>query len=166
MTEGIWKGGIDKLNKYDRKLYDYIAQNDINAEHLVFEKSCHSVQEAADAVGASPEDLVKNLCLIDDAGSLIVAIVKGEDRVSTKKAGRALGIAPPRIATVEEILKKTGYPCGGVPSFSYKAYYLVDQRVMEKEFVYTGGGSEYSLVRISPAELVKANGAQVVNIRK
>ena len=166
MTEGIWKGGIDKLNKYDRKLYDYIAQNDINAEHLVFEKSCHSVQEAADAVGASPEDLVKNLCLIDDAGSLIVAIVKGEDQVSTKKAGRALGIAPPRIATVEEILKKTGYPCGGVPSFSYKAYYLVDQRVMEKEFVYTGGGSEYSLVRISPAELVKANGAQVVNIRK
>lgn len=154
------------MNKYDRKLYDYIAQNDINAEHLVFEKSCHSVQEAADAVGASPEDLVKNLCLIDDAGSLIVAIVKGEDRVSTKKAGRALGIAPPRIATVEEILKKTGYPCGGVPSFSYKAYYLVDQRVMEKEFVYTGGGSEYSLVRISPAELVKANGAQVVNIRK
>ena len=154
------------MNKYDRKLYDYIAQNDINAEHLVFEKSCHSVQEAADAVGASPEDLVKNLCLIDDAGSLIVAIVKGEDQVSTKKAGRALGIAPPRIATVEEILKKTGYPCGGVPSFSYKAYYLVDQRVMEKEFVYTGGGSEYSLVRISPAELVKANGAQVVNIRK
>ena len=154
------------MNKYDRKLYDYIVQNNIKAEHLVFKKSCHSVQEAADAVGASPEDLVKNLCLIDDAGSLIVAIVKGEDRVSTKKAGRALGTAPPRTATVEEILEKTGYPCGGVPSFSYNARYLVDQRVMEKDFVYTGGGSEYSLVRISPAELVKANGAQVVNIRK
>jgi prolyl-tRNA editing enzyme YbaK/EbsC (Cys-tRNA(Pro) deacylase) len=37
---------------------------------------------------------------------------------------------------------------------------------MEKDFVYTGGGSEYSLVRISPAELVRANSAQVVNIRK
>jgi prolyl-tRNA editing enzyme YbaK/EbsC (Cys-tRNA(Pro) deacylase) len=37
---------------------------------------------------------------------------------------------------------------------------------MEKEYVYTGGGSEYSLIKINPAELVKANGAQVVNIRK
>jgi Cys-tRNA(Pro)/Cys-tRNA(Cys) deacylase len=161
-----WKGGICKLNQYDRKLYDYIVQRGIKAEHMVFEKSCHSVQEAADAVGASPEDLVKNICLVDDSGSLIVAIVKGEDRVSTKKVGQALGIAPPRPASVEEILEKTGYPCGGVPSFSYNARYLVDQRVMEKEYVYTGGGSEYSLIKITPAELVKANGAQVVNIRK
>ena len=154
------------MNQYDKKLYDYIVRKGIDAEHMVFEKSCHSVQEAADAVGAAPEDLVKNLCLIDDKGGLIVAIVKGEDRVSTKKVGQALGIAPPRTATVEEILEKTGYPCGGVPSFSYNARYLVDQRVTEKDFIYTGGGSEYSLVKISPAELVKANGAQVVNIRK
>ena len=154
------------MNQYDKKLYDYITEKGIQAEHMVFEKSCHSVHEAADAVGAAPEDLVKNICLVDDSGGLIVAIVKGEDRVSTKKVGKALGIAPPRPATVEEILEKTGYPCGGVPSFSYNARYLVDKRVMEKEYVYTGGGSEYSLIRISPAELVIANGAQVVNIRK
>ncbi len=154
------------MNEYDKKLYEYIEQNGIQAKHLVFEKSCHSVKEAAEAVNASPRDLVKNVCLIDDGGNLIVAIVKGEDRVSTTKVGQALGIAPPRTATVEEILEKTGYPCGGVPSFSYGALYLVDTKVMEKDFIYTGGGSEYSLVRISPAELVKANGAKVVKIRK
>jgi prolyl-tRNA editing enzyme YbaK/EbsC (Cys-tRNA(Pro) deacylase) len=154
------------LNQYDRKLYDYIVQKGIEAEHLVFEKSCHSVQEAAEAVNASPKDLVKNICLMDDEGNLIVAIVKGEHRVSTTKVGQALNIAPPRTATVEEILEKTGYPCGGVPSFSYEAMYLVDKKVMEKDFIYTGGGSEYSLVRISPSELVKANGARVVRIRK
>ncbi len=154
------------MNQYDRKLYDYIVQKGIEAEHLVFEKSCHSVQEAAEAVNASPKDLVKNICLMDDEGNLIVAIVKGEHRVSTTKVGQALNIAPPRTATVEEILEKTGYPCGGVPSFSYEAMYLVDKKVMEKDFIYTGGGSEYSLVRISPSELVKANGARVVRIRK
>jgi len=160
------KGGTDALNEYDKKLFDYIVQNGIEAQHLVFEKSCHSVKEAAEAVNASPEDLVKNICLIDDAGNLIVTIVKGEHRVSTTRVGQVLDIAPPRTAKVEEILEKTGYPCGGVPSFSYEAMYLVDTKVMEKEYIYTGGGSEYSLVRISPAELVKANGAQVVRIRK
>jgi prolyl-tRNA editing enzyme YbaK/EbsC (Cys-tRNA(Pro) deacylase) len=37
---------------------------------------------------------------------------------------------------------------------------------MEKEVVYSGGGSEKSLVRISPQELQKANQGQVVRIRK
>jgi prolyl-tRNA editing enzyme YbaK/EbsC (Cys-tRNA(Pro) deacylase) len=154
------------LNEYDRKLLNYMVQNGIQAEHLVFEKSCHSVREAAEAVNATPQDLVKNVCLVDAAGTLIVAIVKGEHRVSTEKVGQVLNIAPPRTATVEEILKKTGYPCGGVPSFSYEAVFLIDTKVMEKDFVYTGGGSEYSLVRISPAELQRANGAQVVRIRE
>jgi Cys-tRNA(Pro)/Cys-tRNA(Cys) deacylase len=154
------------LNQYDSKLFKYINNNNIDAEHLVFEESCHSVAEAANAVNASPGNFVKNICLMDDTLGLIVAIVNGNDRVSTSKVGRALNIARPRTATVNEILQHTGYPCGGVPSFGYDALFLIDSRVMDMDYVYTGGGSEYSLVRIRPDELRRANGAQVVSIRK
>ncbi len=37
---------------------------------------------------------------------------------------------------------------------------------MEKETVYTGGGSENSLVKISPKEILKANKGMVVRVRK
>jgi len=37
---------------------------------------------------------------------------------------------------------------------------------MEKEVVYSGGGSEKSLIKISPQELLKANQGQVIKIRK
>lgn len=154
------------MNQYDSKLFKYINNNNIDAEHLVFEESCHSVAEAANAVNASPGNFVKNICLMDDTLGLIVAIVNGNDRVSTSKVGRALNIARPRTATVNEILQHTGYPCGGVPSFGYDALFLIDSRVMDMDYVYTGGGSEYSLVRIRPDELRRANGAQVVSIRK
>ena len=77
-----------------------------------------------------------------------------------------MNIERPRIATPEDILQKTGYPCGGTPSFGYDATFLVDPRVMEKEIIYTGGGSENSLVRISSIELLRANEGKIIRVRK
>jgi len=154
------------MNQFKRKLSNFLLNNNIYAQHLIFEQSCHSVQEAAKAAGTSPENFVKNICMIDNDGNLIVAIVKGEDRASTSRVSKVLNIERPRIASPEEILEKTGYPCGGVPSFGYKALFLIDTKVMEKDVVYTGGGSQNSLVKISTRELQKANNAEIVKIRK
>jgi|LSQX01.1.fsa_nt_gb ribosomal-protein-alanine N-acetyltransferase len=151
---------------YEAKLKGYMAEKHMKAEHLHLEKTCHSVQEAAEAVGASPEDLVKNICLIDEHGALIVAIVKGEDRVSTSRVSKALNIERPRTATEEEILQKTGYPCGGVPSFGYEARFVIDPKVMEKDQIYSGGGSEYALVKLSSQELIKINHGVIVRARR
>lgn len=154
------------MDKYEEKLIDFIMVNNIKAEHLVFETSCHSVEDAAKTINTSPQDIVKNICLIDEQGNFIVAIIKGEDRVSLSKVGKVLGTRTPKIATPEEILKNTGYPCGGVPSFGFNAIFLIDQRVMEREYVYTGGGSQRSLVKISTTELIRANNGKIVDIRK
>lgn len=154
------------MKRFEAKLKDYISRNDLDAEHLVFEVSCHSVEEAANAANSSPDNLVKNICFIDENGNLIIAIVKGTDRVSTTEIGKTLNIAPPRAATPEEILEKTGYPCGGVPSFGYSAQFLIDPKVMEMDVVFTGGGSPNSLVKISPVTLQKANKGVVTKIRK
>jgi Cys-tRNA(Pro)/Cys-tRNA(Cys) deacylase len=86
--------------------------------------------------------------------------------VSTSRVAKFLGVAEVRIATPEEIIERTGYPCGGTPSYGYPARFLVDERVLQKDIVYTGGGSVNSLVRIRSADLLRANGGQVVRIRK
>ena len=154
------------MKQYEEKLKKYISERNILAEQLIFSKTCHSVQEAADAVDATPEDLVKNICMIDCNNNLIVAIVKGEDRVSTSRVGKVLNIETPRTANESEILEKSGFPCGGVPSFGYEATFIIDPRVMEKENIYTGGGSPYSLVRITSKELQRANNGLLLRIRK
>lgn len=154
------------MNPYEEKLKTYLKENAVEAEHLSFTESCHSVEEAAKAVNASAEDFVKNICMMGSDGRLIVAIVKGEDRVSTGLVEKNLEIDRPRMAKPEEILERTGYICGGTPSFGYPATFLIDERVMEKDFVYTGGGSETSLLKIAAKELQKANRGAVVHIRK
>ena len=93
-------------------------------------------------------------------------IFRGKDSVSSSRIGKVLNTNAPRTALPEEILASSGYPCGGVPSFGYEAQFFIDPKVMEIEEVLTGGGSTYSLVKITPAELVKANGGMVVRIRR
>jgi Cys-tRNA(Pro)/Cys-tRNA(Cys) deacylase len=154
------------LNVYEEKLKKYILKNNMEAQQYIFETSCHSVYEAALAAKVSPKDLVKNICMVDSTGNLIVSIVNGKDRVSTSRVSKVLNIEIPRSASPEEILKKTGYPCGGVPSFGYDAIFLIDPKVSEMEFIYTGGGSTHSLTKLSTRLMLKINKGKVVRIRK
>ena len=99
-------------------------------------------------------------------GKLIVAIVKGEHRASTSRVAKALNIPRPRIAERDEILDLTGYPVGGTPAFGYEATFLMDPTVLEREMVYSGGGSSNALTYMSTEEIRRVNGAQLVRVRK
>lgn len=155
-----------ELEPQESKLHAYIQQRGIPAEHLIFETSCHTAAEAAHSAGATLEDLVKNVCLVTDTGIFAVAIVKGEDRVDDKRVAAFLDAKKAKHATAEAVLAHTGYAVGGVPSFGYTAPILIDERVMEKQWVLTGGGSDRSLVRIATEALVEASGGQVTVVRK
>ena len=83
------------MNQYEEKLKKFLQDNNIQGEHLSFNQSCHSVEEAAKAANVNTDDFVKNICMIDSTGNLIVAIVKGEDRASTSRVEKALNIGRP-----------------------------------------------------------------------
>lgn len=154
------------MQEYENKLKQYIQKNNVDCKHLVFEKSTHTVKEAADAVNASEDQLVKNICFIDENNNLIVAIVLANFRVSTTRIIKILNIDSLRVANIDEILERTGYPCGGTPSFGFNGFFLIDSLVMNKEFVYSGGGSPRSLLKISPKEILRLNNGKVERIRK
>ncbi|MBO8157210.1 MAG: hypothetical protein H0Z32_12180 [Bacillaceae bacterium] len=154
------------MNPYEAKVKEYLDKNVMDAEHLVFEKSCHTVQEAAEAVGSSEDHIVKNVCMIGENQEFIVAIVEGNNRVSTKRVAKALNIERPRMADQEEVLARAGFPAGGVPSFGFDAIFLMDPKVTEMDWVYTGGGSDRSLVKIKVEDLLSLNHATVARVRK
>jgi Cys-tRNA(Pro)/Cys-tRNA(Cys) deacylase len=154
------------MDPYEEKLKRFIEDNSIRCEHFHFEQSCHSVEDAVKASGALREDFIKSICMLDINGNLIVGIVKGEDKVNAKEIGKILGIRKPVIATPDVVQKKTGFPCGGTPPFGFEAVYLIDPRVMEKEVVWGGGGSERALTRIAPEEMRRANKGRIAKISR
>jgi len=154
------------MGNYENKLITYLKENNSDAELLIFDKSCHSVEEAANTAKVDPTNFIKSICMIGSEDNLIVAIVKGEDRASTNRVSKSLNIERPRIATPKEMLEKTGYPCGGTPPFGYKAIFLIDPKVMEKEIVYGGGGSECALVKVKTLELQRLNNGITIRVSK
>lgn len=150
---------------YEKKLKRFISINNIKAEHLVFEQSCHSVADAAKAVGTSEDSFIKSVVFVSGERT-IVAIVPGDTRASSSRIMKQIGLKEIYIANPEQILERTGYPIGGVPPFGYQAEFLIDPKVTEKREIYGGGGSSRALVRVSPEEIVKANSASNTRIRK
>jgi Cys-tRNA(Pro)/Cys-tRNA(Cys) deacylase len=151
---------------YETRLADFIHAHTIEAEQLIFQQSTHSVAEAALAVSATPEDFVKSICFISKTNQIVVAIVKGEDRADRVKVQDAAGLGKLSIASPAEMLMLTGYPAGGTPPFGFDATFLMDERVFEKAVIYAGGGSEQALIRVTPMELQRANGAAAAVLRK
>ena len=154
------------MNHYEKKLKEYLRKNNIKAEHLFLKETCHTVKDAAKAAKAKPEDFVKSICLLDSQNNLLVAVVSGTDRVSLTRIAKNLNIELPKVAKPKEILEISGYPCGGIPPFGFAARFLIDQEVMKKEIIYAGGGSDKSLIKVSPKEIKKANGGQIMCIRQ
>ncbi len=156
----------DPRKRYEDRLKAYIAEHGIQCEHLVFERSTHSVAEAAEAAGATPQDLVKSVCMLTRDGRVVVAIVKGEDRADRQALQALLGLGKLSIASPQAMLEKTGYPAGGTPPFGFDAAFVMDERVFEAAVVYAGGGSDRALIRIAPGELQRVNGARIAAIHQ
>ncbi len=72
-----------------------------------------------------------------------------------KRVGKLLGKTPPIIASAQQALEKTGYSVGGTPFIGYSAIRLVDKKIMEKEYVYSGGGSDRSLLKLWTSEMIR-----------
>ena len=104
--------------------------------------------------------------MVSEDGTFIVAIVSGEDRASTSRVAKALQISRSRLATPREILQNTGYEIGGVPSLSYSATFLVDPKVANREYIITGGGTEYALLKLKVEDLLENIDAKIVRVRK
>lgn len=150
---------------YHDKLRAIIAEHRIQCEHLMFEQSTHSVAEAAQAAGVTPQDFIKSICMLTKGGRVVVAIVKGEDRADRRAVQALLSLGKLSITSPDEMLEKTGYPAGGTPPFGFDATFLMDERVFEMPVVYGGGGSDRALIRITPQAMQRANGARVAKIR-
>jgi prolyl-tRNA editing enzyme YbaK/EbsC (Cys-tRNA(Pro) deacylase) len=149
---------------FETRLLNYIRTHGVTAEHLTFAQSCHSVAEAAQAAGVTPQDFIKSICFITKDERIVVAIVKGEDRVDRKAVQQLAGLGKLSIASADEMLRLTGYPAGGTPPFGFAALFLMDERVFEMAVVYGGGGSEHALIRATPSAVQLANGAQIAQI--
>ncbi len=118
-----------------------------------FEQSTATVELAAEALGAAPDQIAKSLAFYRDDGAVLV-VAAGTRRVDNRKFKDQFGVKA-RMLSAEDTERLTGNAPGGVCPFLTPDAVRVwlDVSLRDHETVYPAAGSPHSGVALSCAEL-------------
>ena len=145
----------------------FLDENKIEGEIFSLEETVSTVDEAAQAVGAHPEQIVKSLLFtVDDQPILVIAC--GPQRVPADAIAAHCGVPPKQVklASPSVVIDATGYQVGTVPPFGHRqpVQTLVDKQVLKQEYVYAGGGGHRVLIRFSPGDILRVTPAEIIDL--
>ena len=148
-------------------LVAYMQVNNLPGEILELDVPTPTVEAAAAAVGCEPEQIVKSL-LFFVRDEPVLAITSGPDYIERRSiaAHFQVGRKKVKLADPETVLEETGFVVGAMPPFGHTSPLptLIDQRVLDKEQVYAGGGSDQTLLRIAPQIILAATQGTVLDL--
>jgi len=147
-------------------LIAYLQTNHVWFNVLEKRSTVHTA-EAAAATGLPLQRVIKSLVLTAD-GEPVIIIIPGTCRVDKDKLKATLGVRKVQIVSFAEAERYSGYPPGATPPVYHKKItkVVMDQRVMQFDTVYGGGGSRQKLIELKPVDIRRLNKALVANITK
>ena len=126
-----------------------------------------TVEAAAQAVGARPEQIIKSILFMVD-GQPVLAIACGLSTIGRRPIADLFKVGKKRVrlASAGQVLESSGFEVGAMPPFGHrqKLRTLIDRRVLEVPDAYAGGGAENALVRLNPLDIQRVTGAEILDL--
>lgn len=137
----------------------------IDARLEEFPEGVPTAAAAARAIGCDTAEIVKSVVFMCD-GRPVLALVPGDLRADAAKIAAAAGAGSARTARPDEVLAATGFEPGGVAPFPAPGVgrVLCERSLLECELVWAGAGSIRHMLGISPIDLARVAGAEIVDI--
>lgn len=119
---------------------------------LTFEDTS-TVAKAAESLGVTPGEIAKSL-LLQVKDDFIMVLMAGDKRLDNRKF-KDMFKAKPKMPEVEQVLKVTGHPVGGVCPFGLKEEIPVylDESLRAYAKVYPAAGAPNAAVELKVEEL-------------
>jgi prolyl-tRNA editing enzyme YbaK/EbsC (Cys-tRNA(Pro) deacylase) len=145
------------------------ALRDLGYQGLVLEheSSTRTAVEAAQAAGCEVGQIVKSLVFMLEPEQVpVLVLVSGSNRVHEKHLGRLLGGSLAK-ASAEWVHETSGFAIGGVPPVGHKTPIktYIDEDLLQYEWVWAAAGTPNAVFQITPQELVRLSGGQVVTVK-
>lgn len=121
--------------------------------------------QAAESLGVSPEMVLKTLMAQVD-GKPVCAVLASDQEVAMKKLAAAVRGKSAQMMKPADAERITGFKVGGVSPFGQKKRCptVVDQAALSHPLVFVNGGQRGLQVKLAPADLVAALGANVATL--
>lgn len=124
------------------------------AEIMEFKSSSATVQQAAETIGVSPEQIAKTLSFRGKEDKAILVVAAGDAKIDNKKFRHTFGFKA-RMLSHDEVQEQTGHEVGGVCPFGLANDLDVYLDVSMKRFdkVFPACGSTNSAIELTCEEL-------------
>lgn len=148
-----------------QKVQAVITEHGLDRQVIELPVSARTSQQAADALGVTVGQIVKSLVFTVDGRPLLVA-ASGANRVDERRLGELAG-GVVRRADPNTVKQATGYTIGGVPPIGLESELAVyvDRDLLGYDLLYAAAGLPECVFPIAPAELVRATGGRIVDIK-
>ncbi len=158
---------MDQVKLSVSELHGFMQAHGMQGEILCLDVLTPTVESAARAVSARPEQIIKSILFIVDEHP-VLAIACGLSTIGRRAIADLFGVGRKRVklATPEMVLEISGYEVGAMPPFGHRQALrtLLDRRVLENSTAYAGGGADNALIRLDPSEIVRVSGATILDL--
>jgi prolyl-tRNA editing enzyme YbaK/EbsC (Cys-tRNA(Pro) deacylase) len=129
--------------------------------------STRTAKEAAQAIGCGVEQIVKSLIFKGKhSHDPVLVVASGTNRVNEKRLGELAG-EPIEKADANFVRHRTGFAVGGVApvGLAEPIKTFIDEDLLLYEEIWAAAGTPFAVFRLTPADLQKMTGGQVVSIK-
>lgn len=126
-----------------------------------------NVEEAAVERGLPVRQVVKSLLVRGSNQRYVVALVRGDQRLSLKKLARIVGVKSLEMAPEADVPRITGYQIGAVAPFGLRRTdvpVFVDDHILEEPRVSVSAGRHDAGLELDTEDLICAVGGQIADI--
>jgi prolyl-tRNA editing enzyme YbaK/EbsC (Cys-tRNA(Pro) deacylase) len=154
------------LNEHVRPLDEYLRANGVSYEFLYPGRPMPTVPLAAAAIGVEERQILKSILFEGRNGEIALAIASGPSRIDREALAAVSGLVVPRLAKLDIVMERTGFPAGGVSAVGHATEFpvFIDEAVMELDEAFCGGGHEDVLLRLRLRDIVRLTNASIVTL--
>jgi prolyl-tRNA editing enzyme YbaK/EbsC (Cys-tRNA(Pro) deacylase) len=132
-----------------------------------FPDGTKTAADAAAAIGVEVGQIVKSLIFAVD-GEVVLAYVSGSNQLDEARLASAAGGVSCSRVDADTVRRTTGFPIGGVPPFGHDTPLraFIDPDLLGYDEVWAAAGTWHDVFPLAPADLVRASGGVVVDLKR
>jgi Cys-tRNA(Pro)/Cys-tRNA(Cys) deacylase len=121
----------------------------------------------AHVLGFAERQAVKTLIFQVDSGERVLVMLGGDQNAISGNLKKAIGSRNIQMAAPEVVRETTGYVIGSIPAFGWQPEgfrSFLEASLLNEPILGTGAGQWGKEIMITPANLIRASNAIVVNL--
>jgi Cys-tRNA(Pro) deacylase len=134
---------------------------------LTYAHKARNVEQAAAERGVATHQIVKTLLVRRPDKRHVIALVRGDQRLSLKKLARVVGVKLLEMAPEDDVPRITGYQIGAVSPLGLRRSDVpiyVDHHILDEARVSVSAGRHDMGLELAVKDLVRAVSGQVTDI--